>query len=106
MTPEEAKSFDIDKLLGKPCKLLIQHFTGDDGKVRANIQAAIKPEPGQPTTAQNDLVVFDMSKPDAVMKSRLPEWIQKIIDKAVVTAKPAPVNASPEPAPFDDDLTF
>ncbi len=108
LTKAEAKSFDIDKLLGKPCKLLIQHTTGDNGRTYANIQAALKPEAGQPTTAQNELVFYDQGAPDPVAKSKLPEWIRTLIDKAVVVEKPTPVNTAPEsdkPA-FDDDLTF
>lgn len=104
-TAEEAKSFDVGALVGKPCKLLIQHTNGDDGRTFANIQAAIKPEKGQPTTAVNDLVFYDMDSPDASAKAKLPQWIQKIIDAAVVVAKAEPVKSTPVPD-FDDDLTF
>lgn len=108
LTAEEAQGFDIDKLLGKPCKLLIVHVNSADGRTYANIQAVFKPEPGQPTTAQNPLVFYDMDAPDPVAKSKLPEWVQTLIDKAVVVRTPTPTNTAPEsdkPA-FDDDLTF
>lgn len=108
LTAEEARSFDMSKLLGRPCKLLIQHSTSDDGRTFANIQAALKPEAGQPTTAQNELVFYDQDAPDPIAKSKLPEWIRTVIDKAVVVQKPTPTNTAPESdkAAFDDDLTF
>lgn len=105
-TAEEVKSFDMSALVGKPCKLLIQHVTGDDGRTHANIQAALKPEKGQPTTAVNDLVFFDQDSPDATAKAKLPQWIGKIIDQAIPpTVKPAAAAPTAQPD-FDDDLTF
>jgi hypothetical protein len=105
LTAEEAKAFDLMKLVGRPCKLLIQHVNTDDGKTYANVQAAIKPEANQPTVAQNELIYFDLDAPDLTAKGRLPQWIQKLIDGAVEVVKPEPVK--PPPAQdFDDDITF
>ena len=104
--PDEVTDFDIGgKLLGKPLKLLIQHNTGADGRTHADITAAIKPDAGQPTTAQNVLVLFDMDDPNPVAKLLLPDWVQRLIDSAIPPQKPASVAATTAPA-FDDDLTF
>ena len=105
-TPEELKSFAIDGLLGKPVKLLIQHSTSTEGKVFANIQAAVKPDKGQLVQTLAPLVRFDMDAPDANAKALLPEWVQKLIDSAIPPAA-KPTAAVPPAAPeFDDDLTF
>jgi hypothetical protein len=105
-TPEELKSFAIDGLLGKPVKLLIQHSTSADGKTYANIQAAVKPDKGQLIQTLAPLVRFDMDAPDAEAKSKLAEWVQKLIDSAVPKAEKT-ADAAPTAQPdFDDDLTF
>ena len=41
-TAEELKGFDIDKLLGAPCSLVIQHDAAKDGAAYANIVAIMK----------------------------------------------------------------
>ena len=105
-TPEELKSFDIGALVGKPLKVLIQHNASADGRVFANIQAAVKPDKGQPIQTLAPLVLYDSEKPDAVGKAKLPEWIQKLIDAAIPpTAKPSVVVSATAPG-FDDDLAF
>ncbi len=38
-TDEEAKSFDITKLLGKPCMISVVHKAKDDGKVYAELSS-------------------------------------------------------------------
>ena len=102
---EEAKNFDMGVLLGKPCRLFIQHEERE-GKLYANIENVLKPEAGQPAQASNPLVRFDLDQPDLAVKGLLPEWVRKAIDQAVVIAKPQPATVATEPAGFDDDLAF
>ena len=103
LTADEAAGFDLKTLVGQPCKVLIQHAETKDGRLFANAQTVIKADPGQPTTAQTDLVFFDQDQPDPVALSKLPAWISHLIEQAVhVERKPAP--APQPPAPFDDDL--
>ena len=104
-TADEAGGFDMKVLLGKPCKVLIQHAETKDGRTFANIAAVIKPDPGQPTTAVSELIYFDQDAPDPSAKAKLPGWIVKLIEAAVVIEKPAPAPATPAPD-LDDDLTF
>jgi len=48
-TDEEAKSFDITKLLGAECQISVSHQVSDkDGKTYANVKSAVMPPPGQP----------------------------------------------------------
>jgi hypothetical protein len=103
LTQDEAAGFDLKTLVGQPCKVLIQHAETKDGRLFANVSAVIKADPGQPTTAQAALVFFDQDQPDPVAQSKLPDWINRLIEQAVrVEKKPAP--APQPPAPFDDDL--
>lgn len=41
-TAEELAGFDIEKLIGVPCQLVIEHNEGKDGNTYANLQAIIK----------------------------------------------------------------
>ena len=102
---EETKNFDVGVLLGKPCRLFVQHEERE-GKLYANIENVLKPEANQSTQAVNLLVRFDLDAPDAALKAQLPEWVRKVIDQAVIVPKSEPATAATEPAPFDDDLTF
>jgi hypothetical protein len=43
-TPDELKGFDVEKVIGAPCQLLIGH-TEKDGSVYANISAITKADP-------------------------------------------------------------
>lgn len=104
-TPEELKQFDVVALLGKPVKLLIQHSTSAEGRTYANVQATVKPDPGQLTQTLAPKLHFDMDAPDEGVKAQLPEWIRKLIDGAIKAEKPAPAASTAAPA-FDDDLTF
>ena len=104
-SPEELKKFDVSALLGKPVKLLIQHATNAEGRTFANVQATVKPDPGQSTQTVSPLLRFDMDAPDEAVKSQLPEWMRKLIDGAVKSEKPAPAVVAAAPA-FDDDLMF
>lgn len=44
-TAEELAGFDLEKVLGAPCQVLVQH-TEKDGSVWANVAAVMKAAPG------------------------------------------------------------
>lgn len=46
LTPEQLKSFDLEKLLGFNGQVQITHNVADEGKVYANIQAIVPVPPG------------------------------------------------------------
>lgn len=104
-TAEEVAGFDMSKLVGVPCQVLIQHTTKDDGQVSATVQTVIKAAPGQPTLTANPALFYDQDRPDAAVKTQLPEWIQKLLDEAIEPPKP-PVKPAETAVPFDDDLAF
>ena len=45
-TPQDLAGFDIERVLGIPCQVLIQH-TEKDGSVYANVTAVMRAAPGQ-----------------------------------------------------------
>ena len=109
---EEAKSFDITKLLGVPCTLGVAHKTGKNGNTYAEITSVSKVMKGMPVPPQFNpsfefsVLEFDQSKFDA-----LPEFIAKQVKESreylamVGTPAPEPINAVTL-APQDDDLPF
>lgn len=54
-TAEEAKAFDTEKLIGAPCRLLIEHAE-KDGTIYANIMAITKADPNGKLTPAGDYV--------------------------------------------------
>lgn len=46
-TAQELKAFDVEKLIGANCQVLIVHKKGTDGKTWANVQAITPPSKGQ-----------------------------------------------------------
>lgn len=47
-TPEELQGFDLEKLLGAPCQIQVQHFHPDDGSgPYANVEAVLPLTKGQ-----------------------------------------------------------
>lgn len=94
-TEEEAKAFDLKKVLGAACQLSIVH-NESKGKTYANIKAVTSIPKG--ITAPdliNPKVAYELG--DELAWEKLPEWIQKKINERV---------SEPEPeakAEFQDD---
>lgn len=112
-TEEEAKSFDITKLLGKPCMLSVIHKTSKQGKLYAEISSVSTLPKGLECPAQiNPTFEFSFENFDQAKFDSLPDWLK---DK-IKTSKEYRLVANPEhtetpPAPTtdngtDDDLPF
>lgn len=75
---DEARGFDIARLLGAYCMINVTH-SDTNGKVYANV-AGLTPLPGQLKNAKPDPVhdnmVFDLDKPDMAVFSSLHERLQ------------------------------
>ena len=113
-TEEEAKAFDVSKLLGAYCMVNAQEST-TNGKTYTNV-AGLTPLPGalknaKPAPVHKD-IIFDLDNPDMEVFSRLypklqdvikksPEW-QKL-NKSNDYAAPAKESNSIDP---DDDIPF
>ena len=87
---EEAATFDVAKLIGKPCMLTVMH-TQKDNKTYANI-TGIGPLPkgisAKTIIAEGTTLLYS---PDSLQTyQQLPEWLRKKIDGQIVPEKPAP----------------
>jgi len=78
-TEQDAKAFDITKLLGAPCMLNIIHETGktDPSKIYAVIASVSRMPKGMPAPAQvNKTLIFEYDKFDQVEFEKLPDWLK------------------------------
>lgn len=79
LTDEEANSYDITKVLGKPAQLNVVHDTRN-GKTYANIKNVLPAPKGQALTASTTPVAWSVTSLDdagQLAQSDIPEWIQK-----------------------------
>jgi hypothetical protein len=113
-TEEEAKAFDVSKLLGAYC--MVNATTSEtNGKTYTNV-AGITPLPGALKNAKpagvHDLIMFDMDKPDMAVFATFHEKLQEAIKRspewaALHRTSPNQGNAPPAGHPaassgFDD----
>ena len=78
-TDEEAKDFEISKLLGKYCKLQVVHNVSGD-RTFANV-GSIMTTTKEPAGV-NKLVTFSIEDPDMEVYESLPEWLKDKINSA------------------------
>jgi hypothetical protein len=107
-----ANSFELKSLLGKICMVQVVHTDGADGKVYANLDAAL-PVPVSldvSTVKQTQpTLYYEIGVSDADALSALPDWLRKLVtcrlqDPPRAVVAPPPVAAGkPE---FDDDIPF
>ena len=99
-TDEEAKSFDVSKLLGAYCMVNVT-ISERDGKSYTNV-AGLTPLPGALKNSKpapvHDNIIFDLDAPDMAVLAKMHEKVQEVIKK------------SPEFAQIgkrtDDDIPF
>lgn len=81
-TDEEAGAFDVGKLLGVSCMLIVNEEERD-GKTYSNISGIGKLPKGMPTpVAENDLIYFDADSGQQEYDA-LPPWLREKIDKQI-----------------------
>ena len=105
---EEAKAFDVSKLLGAYALINVTNSVGNNGKTYANVAGLSPlPKPLQATkpAGVHALVQFDLDKPDMAVFEALPTWLQDQIKAAPEWSR----KPMPEPAlagDMDDDIPF
>ena len=105
---EEARAFDVSKLLGAYALINVTNSVGNNGKTYANV-AGLSPLP-KPLAASKPegvhaLTQLDLDKPDMAVFDALPAWLQDQIKAAPEWNK----KPMPEPAmagDMDDDIPF
>lgn len=110
-TEEEAKGFDVSKLIGAYAMINVTHKTNSQGKVRANISglsplpSALKSSKPIPVHANR---IFDLDNPDMEMFAGFYEYLQETIKKSpewiVALGQVTPVKSAVNA--FDDDVGF
>lgn len=114
-TDEEAKSFDIERLIGAPCMLNITHKKSKDGtKTYAEIGSVSKLPKGLECPAQiNPSYVWTYENFDQEKFNKIPEFLrQKMVTSfeyihATTVANETPVyDAEVVSSEFQDDLPF
>lgn len=107
-TDEEAKKFDITKLMGKPCMLSITHKASKTGKVYAEISSVAMLMKGMTCPEQiNETFEYSVLAHSEELFNKIPKFLQdKIVTskefKSLGVATPAQVNTqeTEEEAPF------
>ena len=102
-TPEELAGFDISKLVGVPCMLNVEHYTGHDGKTYAGI-GSITGLPGSMTapTAEGEAYYYSIDDHGTDFPEAMPDFIKDKVMQSVEMAgraPQAPVAAPPPPFP-------
>lgn len=108
-TPEEARAFDVSKLLGAYALINVTNSVGNNGKTYANV-AGLSPLP-KPLAATKPagvhaLVQFDLDNPDMTVFDGLPPWLQDQIKTAPEFNASKPGALTPALAEMDDDIPF
>jgi hypothetical protein len=112
-TDEEAKSFDVSKLVGAYCMINVT-TSETNGKTYSNV-AGITPLPGALKNAKpapvHEQVLFNMDEPDMEVFATFHEKLQEAIKRSPEWAKFAGEQTSPSPKSsggpaFDDDVPF
>lgn len=100
-TDEEAGTFDVASILGKPCMLNVVE-TVKEGKVYTNI-ASISPIPkGVPLPEpENPLILFTEDVPDSFQS--LPEWLRKKINERILPKGENTTGVSADHSKYDFD---
>lgn len=114
-TEEEAKGFDVTKLIGAYAMVNVTHKTNSQGKVRANI-SGLSPLPSALKNAKPAAVhanrIFDLDSPDMEIFATFYEYLQEQIKKspewklAREKAIPVDTGGGMRNDPFDDDIAF
>lgn len=103
-TDEEAKAFDVSKLLGAYCMVNVT-TSETNGKTYSNV-GGLTPLPGALKNAKpapvHDSVVFDLDKPDMKVFNAFHEKLQDAIKRSPEWARSQGLEPSPVTAGFDD----
>lgn len=120
-TEDELKGFDISKLVGLACQVLVTHTSKGD-RTYANIENILKwpattPKPGGPTES----LFFSLADHQlAAMRDRMPDWLyERIVKRLADDWESYNLSKGDKPGPhadaaaatdafggFDDDLPF
>jgi hypothetical protein len=110
-TKDELAGFDITTIAGKPCQVMVQHSTGADGKVYANVTGVMGCSKEQKERARNaksevGVLIFALDDPDKEAFEALPKWLKDKIQDRVPPTGIKTATSKPAIDDFDDDIPF
>lgn len=103
-TKEEAKGFDVGKVVGVPCLLTVTHQVSGKGRRYAKVSAVSAITKGMQVKPQvHRSMIYEMGDGNNEIFELLPAWIQKKISQAAETVSPPPTHTEPEPEMVEDE---
>lgn len=96
---KDIENIDLTSVLGRGAVLTISQKEKTDGTKYNNIEGiAGLPKGIQAPKPESELLAFDADEPDMEVLAKLPEWIQKLIEKSTQFAENPPMQevAPPE----------
>lgn len=107
-TDEEAKAFDVSKLVGAYCMVNVT-TSENNGKTYSNV-AGLTPLPGALKNSKpqpiHENVLFDLDEPDMKVFGSLHEKLQEVIKRSPEWAKVTGGNSATGAIPEDEDAPF
>jgi hypothetical protein len=105
-TEEELEGFDVFKVFGAPCMVTIIHTISTKGKTYANVKSVTSLPKGTVCPDPiNGKMVFSLQEPVEEDFLKIPEWLQKKINRNM-GSEPSPTDGAPQPPDFNDDIPF
>ena len=103
-TKDELAKFDVTAVVGKPCRLVVEHKTKQDGRTVAFVKSVIRAK--NVLTPEGETIIFDGDHTDTL--SKLPDWLKEKIANQVKPESRDEVDERIAPAsdPFEDDIPF
>jgi len=101
-TEEERKGFDVDKILGACCQIIVTHKESQNGIFAKVTGIAGWPAGVDRLTAEGDLISYGSD--NTVLYEKLPKWIKEKlggVTQQVTDRQPESTDVS-----FDDDIPF
>lgn len=105
---DELKGFDISKLLGKTCQVMVTH-DHKDGKTYANVNGIMGTSRDQKERAatlkpENALIEYSVESHNQSAFEALPKWIREKIEHRI--SEPVAQSSPPADDFRDDDIPF
>jgi hypothetical protein len=110
-TAEELRGFDITKVAGTCCQIMVQHEVAGD-KTYANITGVMGTSRDQKERARNaksevGVLVYSLAEHDAATYEKLPNWLkEKLAERVMPQAVTHASAMAPAGADFDDEIPF
>jgi hypothetical protein len=111
-TEESVKTFDLEKLLGRPGQFSIAQYNDKKGKLRAKINndvvipcTADQVARAKGEKTHNAILLYKTEEPQ-VNYTKLPKWLKEMVDARVIRGAPKTASQTKAQEEFDDDIPF